>query len=239
VIGKVTQWVDDAGIGYLRARYRADKNGLREARDTAARIAKTGWTVVDVQQTGGHLNAGRSAAKSLVGLGLLGATGMGFVGTSHDPGEIIVTFAKDLAEPTAPVAAAPVAPHAGRATNALPPKSIMSRIFAQQPELNTSFGFVAVNSLKTVGQANEHDNSVQVVATVTNRETRAWTGFELEAVFYRPADGEAVDAARQKFITTLEPGVSRRVDMRVDGLRAGDFGVLVAITRVLVDRKWY
>jgi hypothetical protein len=87
----VRTWVVGAAE-FLEARYPATKDGLRAAMATQKELVASDFVLVDRQQISGHVNVGRSVGKSLLGIGLLRATGFGFVGTSNSPGEVVLTF---------------------------------------------------------------------------------------------------------------------------------------------------
>ena len=95
MIGEPESWVDEVrGIGYVRARYRADQNGVNEAEEALRTAARDGFEVVDISHSGEGIDLTKTGVKSAVGLGLLGLTGFGFVGTSRKRGEIVITWGK-------------------------------------------------------------------------------------------------------------------------------------------------
>lgn len=218
---RVRTWTEGTR-GFLEARYRANERGLREAQADAARLSADGMTVLNVQQTGGHLSATRSIGTSLVGLGLLRATGFGFFGAVRSPGEIIVTFEKtgpsqrELAEQAELAATA----HRSSVT------AIAQHEEFQKGPLGGPHGKAAVvNSRPT-------SNGAALAVQVTNTDPYDWTEYELEAVVYRPLDGSTIRTFTKTIKHHLAAGRSGVVGVNLSDIPAGDVGVLVGVIRV-------
>jgi hypothetical protein len=229
--GVVRTWVDGDGA-YVEARFRADKGGVREAQAAATRLGAQGYVVVKQYQTGGHVNATKSVGKSLLGLGLLGATGFGFVGTSRDPGEIVVVFRKPVPQPQG--AARQPEPAPARAELEAASRAAGRVALGAHPELAPE----AVRGLVSIERSEPIPNGVRLRLLVANNEPEPWQGFELEAVVYRLTNGSTMGTHHERFSTPLESHRSARTWLTLAGLTPGDGGVLVGVTRVLIDGRW-
>jgi len=90
-MGDFEKWEDERYV-YFRARFSADEQGAAAAANVERSVSNRGFSVIDVAVTGGGTDVGRSIATSALGLGLFAATGFGFVGTSREKGQLVVTF---------------------------------------------------------------------------------------------------------------------------------------------------
>lgn len=223
----VRSWVE-GGRGFMEARFRADAGGVRQAHEIAAKLALDGFTVIGVHQTGGHLNASRSIATSLVGLSLLRPTGFGFLHASRDPGQVVVTFEK-----TGPSQAE----IAERERLSVAARRSAEATIAEHAELHRT-GQGGPHGRADVLQTHPTPNGATLLVQVTNTDAFDWSAYEIEAVVYRPQDGKTMGTFKRTVKNRLPSGRTAATGMRVTDLPHGDAGVLVAVTRVLVAGDW-
>lgn len=226
-VAKFRDWVE-GDRGFIEARFRADAKGLEEARRAEAAARDQGFTVINVEQTGGGINTARSIGASLVGLSLLPVTGFGFFGLSRGPGEIVVTFEKTGPSLAELAQQRQVKQDADR---------VVGRVIAEHPELQ-SRAKRGPHGQAQVASTQPTQYGATVLVRVWNTDPYTWESYEVEAVVYRPGDGLSLGTFRKIIESPLASGRSAASGMSVSGVPFGDAGVLVAVTRVRVDGAW-
>jgi hypothetical protein len=227
VADNVRSWVE-GGRGFMEARFRADAGGVRQAHEIAAKLASDGFTVIGVHQTGGHLNASRSIATSLVGLSLLKPTGFGFLHVSRDPGQIVVTFEK-----TGPSQAEV----AERERLAVAARRSAATTIAEHAELHKTDQSGPHGRVEVV-RSSQMPSGARLFLHVSNTDSYDWSAYELEVVAYRPRDGATVATFKHAVKHRLRSGESETPIVPIRNLPEGDIGVLAAVTRVRVGVAW-
>lgn len=225
-------WEQDGRI-FASARFEGSKKGIAAAEAYQASLSRSGWELIDVQTKGGGTDVARSLGKSALGLGLLGATGFGFLGTSRRRGEITTTYEKvgpsesEIADENRRQAV-----RTSGAELAVERSALFSRAAAGR------LGFqVRLEGAQVRGGGWLQKYSVDFTALVGNQTGESFEGFELEVVLHDEA-GRTVASDLPVFNVELPAGAIVRVTFSIGGLSKGDVGALVAVRRVMRGGEW-
>lgn len=225
-------WEENGRI-FARARFEGSKKGIAAAEAHQAYMHSAGFRLIDVQTTGGGTNVARSLGKSALGLGLLGATGFGFLGTSRKRIEIAALYEK--VGPSTQEVADEQLFQTIRTTGAqiaASRSSLLSRAVAGELPFRAR-----VEQAQPRGGGWLQRYSVDFTVLVGNGTDEAFDGFELEVLLHNEA-GDTVASASPSFQVVFPSQGFARVTFSIGGLRQGDVGTLIAVRRVLRGGQW-
>lgn len=232
VIESARVW-EEAGRVLASARFEGSKKGIAAAEAFQQQAIRSGFALIDVQLVGGGTDVPRSLGKSALGLGLLGATGFGFIGTSRKRTEILTVYEK-------------VGPSQGeieteqrlREIETLgKQRAVASQdLFTRAASGRTPFR-VSVQGIEPRGGGWLQKYSVKITVAVTNTSSEAFDGFELRAVLH-DAKGRTVASSSPTFEVALRAYGGARASFTMGGLPKGDYGSVISVSRVLRGGVW-